>query len=330
MEDVMKTIIPKLGFSLLIGSSLLTSSLFAQSASSGGSLWDCCSGCWEVGGAALWQQTCVQNFIFADDQTRGVGITTKHNLIDVKPRFSWGFKIWGGWYSCDNCNFASLTWKHLWSHKDSRTYTAKATLILSNVGGTVSSSVFGRQATAYDTAYLSLGRTLYCGCDSRFYSYGSIRYVRGEIRRYAKDNLGDFFKDRSKFQGGGLEVGIGGEYSLGCKLSLVGQLGGMILLGRRTHYFARGIVEGGVNLVTNSITIKSITKCVPAIDARLGINYTYDWCACGCNLRLVGEIGWEMDYYWNMLALYPYASSTHLDPTNFGTNGPYASLVLRF
>src|SRR5262249_46492835 len=102
--------------------------------------------------------------------------------------------------------------------------------------------------------------------------------------------------------------------------------GGMVLLGSRTRAFFMETRFGQFSVDRPN----RLTKCVPAMDGRLGINYTYDWCACGCDLRLVGEIGWEMEYYWNMLVLQPYSLHRHLEPTNFGTNGPYGSLSLRF
>jgi hypothetical protein len=73
---------------------------------------------------------------------------------------------------------------------------------------------------------------------------------------------------------------------------------------------------------------------VPGIDFRAAVNYTYDWCACGCDLRLVAELGWEMDYYWNMLVLRDTLlnafNNNILSSVNFGTNGPYGSLTVRF
>jgi hypothetical protein len=212
-------------------------------------------------------------------------------------------------------------------------------LLLPEFGLIAMSFARGRQKTQYDTAYLRLGRNLFCHCNSRFYAYGSARYLGVAVIRSIKavdvlsGSLNTFY-DKSEFQGGGLELGIGGEYRLGCGFNLVGQLGILALLGNRTDFFRI------VSTVSTSARLapRNILKCAPGIDCRLAMNYTYNGCLCGCNWRLVGEIGWEMDYYWSVVALRKatfvetnsIADAARLDPTNFGTNGPYGSLTIRF
>src|SRR4029077_13540765 len=77
------------------------------------------NGCWEIGGAALWQQHCISGFDYAE-LTNGTNV----QLSEVSPKFNWGFKVWGSSYSGDGCSFASVAWRHLWSRRDSATVAA--------------------------------------------------------------------------------------------------------------------------------------------------------------------------------------------------------------
>lgn len=200
-------------------------------------------------------------------------------------------------------------------------------------------SLHAIQISHYDTAFLRAGRNLYCGCNSRFFAYGGVRWIETELRRNYRiqtTTLPVKYTERTSFDGGGIELGVGGEYGLGCGFNIVAQFGPILLLGNRNDTMA--LFESSVVAFDTSTKYpgRDFTKCVPGMDVRTGINYAYDWSGCGCSLRLVGELGWEVDYYWNMWGLRSeVANDENLSqaaavPTNFGTNGFYASLAVRF
>jgi hypothetical protein len=292
-----------------------------------------------LGAAALYQQPCIEEFAFANGQTM-LGTAVRNTTFYARSKFSWGWHLWGLWSFDRECSFATLGYKHLCSlakpHRAINNGFSLFTIAnLPAVGPTILSAV-ATQKIEYNSAYVYVGRDLCSYQGSHFYLFGGGRYLGLEVRRKIKavtTTVGNTEEDRSCFQGGGVECGIGGAYSLGCGFCVVGNFSGIALVGERRDSYSivwlsnRGIIQ--------NYPTRTITKCVSGIDWRAGINYSYKWLK-GRACFLVAEIGWEMEYYWSVLLLRNTrltvdiltAIDTHALP--FGISGPYASLSLRY
>ena len=312
------------------------------------SSWLC--GWWEVGGAALWEEPCVQAFSFADGQTFLDNGRTTHTLFDVKPHFHWGFRVWASWYSEVPCLFANATYKHIHSYRDGKSVDIAPypVAVINHIGEVFedpTSSLSARQRTLYDTAYLRFGHNFYCDCDSFFYAFVDGRYVGAEIQRNVNfqaiegRNSPAFWEEKSRFDGGGLELGVGGEYGIcGC-LSAAGFFSTMGLIGNRSDSWERNQTFQGIGTIVDDYKKRNFVNSIVGFNLRAGLNYKDCFCLCGYPVRVVGEIGYEIDYYVNILGLRlisylatpAFADTTLPDAThaNFGTSGLYLSLAIR-
>lgn len=84
-----------------------------------------------------------------------------------------------------------------------------------------------------------------------------------------------------------------------CNFGLFGDLNvlGVIAQRRTTNVFAPNSSANNENNDTN-LRYASDTCINPEIDFKIGVNYTY---TCDC-ISLVGELGYEVDYFWNAFA----------------------------
>lgn len=353
--ESMKTMMKKLGIGCLAAIGLLAAPGQVMGACNTG----CCSpcllgGCWEIGGAALYQQTCVQNFSVADGVISNQATSGQiHRPYDIFPKAFWGFEVWLGWQDSCGCRFADVLYKRLHSRHNNKAFNLSGNETLGvnqlgyfSLGGF--ESLVAKRRTQFDTVRVRYGSPLGSCCQSRVYSFVAGRYVGAEIKRVSRATLigqGVFgFREQTTFQGGGVEFGLEGKYCLGCGFDLVGLLGGMSLFGKRTDEFGVAQVpvlvsEEGAQAefdIETAFQKRSFTKCVPGFETEVGIRYTCDFNFCGCCLCLAGEVGWQMDYFFNILALRPdnYSGSgfswPNGQPTNFGTSGLYIALSACF
>lgn len=339
----MKVITGKLGVGCLAAISLLTVSAGATGLNSCD---NCCRpyfshGRWEVGAAAIYQQTCVQNYGVAVDRIVQ-GTVESDQIYDVNPQAYWGFKVWLGWYACNGCSFADVLYKRLHSYHDGKTFSnfAPGNVLVNQIAGVAADSVIhAKQGTRFDTVRVRYGMNPSC-CRS-VGSFFAGRYVGAEIKRTifvpSPGTEGNHVHERTRFDGGGIEFGVDAQYPVGCGFDLVGLLGGIALFGNRTDSFdivrLSGVGNGATARVING---RHLTKCVPGFETNIGVSYGYNLRLCGCCLYLIGEVGWEMDYFFNILALRPddyygegFAQSNG-QPTNFGTSGLYIALSAGF
>lgn len=313
---------------------------------------------WEVGVAALYWRPCAPSFEFAEaryentvPRTRQVEDLDKegkvkkdkkgntvmtseqyqafvghtNELFSVDPDYQWGARVFVGYVTEDCCNFGRFDWTYV-RIADARAAHKQDMRV---IGFANTSEVTGRLKHRYNRVNLRFGHRFYCGCNVNLYAYAGGRFVDIHRRERVSTPEGNL-RQRSKFSGGGLEVGLLGTYDLGCGVHVVGNLGGLTILGRqRTDVCQATTVE------EEHLAILQRTQCVAGWDVRGGINYSF---CCWCfNATL--EIGYEMNYYLSPLALHPgefgvTISSANADnrtrTVNVGFGGPYLSLMLRF
>lgn len=283
-------------------------------------------------------------------------------MLTVKSDADFGFRIFGRYESCDGCKFTSLSWTHLRDKNAAHVQrNADQTLIVGpfrNVDVTISDVTFtttlnsseARLKYEYNRAVLRYGHYVYmCGCVN-FYTYAGVEFIEID-RKERLDVEGEAQVDegalgpwqgklghKAEYYSGGLELGVGGEYDLGCGVSVSGRVAGIATVGRRkARYDVLFKGEGEAFLITR---YPSHVHCVPGIDVRLGLNYAKE---CGCTEFLV-EIGYELNHYFGALRVidtnqiyedekianqsFPLPARAPCVDVGFG--GPYLSFQLRF
>lgn len=316
------------------------------------------SGCLEVGAAAIYQQACVNHFTVMDGVSGAFGpffvlqpaaSQQVNQLFDIDPKAYWGFEVWVGWKNATGCERLSILYKRLHSYRDGKTWSNFGNFLGIEVNHLPASDastiafVRANQRTRYDSLRLRFAENLACKCCSRLYLFFGGRYLGAEIGRHifvqaTETDLTSTVDERTRFDGGGIEFGLGADRQVGYGLGLVGTLSGVALFGNRQDEF-------GLNNLINPLVIppqvtyskRHFTKCVPGMDLRAGISYSYDMrLSCFC-FRLVGEVGWEMDYFWNILGLRLDEFDSPISDTdqgtntvNFGTSGLYLALSIVF
>jgi hypothetical protein len=322
--------------SLIGASTLLTTALAADGC------WDLCQdACWEAGVEALWWKPCSCTYEYALARTPLSNITI-YDIEAVKPSHEWGFRLFGT--RRGDCNFLSLEWLYL--RPSSLSVVEHQSNILSPVlpiaGLFQAEEVTGKVCDRYNKVNLRGGYYLHQGCNLDLYSYAGIRWIQiEEVRKVHANNSVQIvrFDQKSKFNGGGFELGLGGEYSLGCCFGLTGRVGVVAAIGDKAlHSTLRGEFLTPPSDPTLAITdtdypTPSRTDCVWGTEFQIGINYVYE---CGC-WTLVGEIGYAMDYYLKALTVMNTSLTSVGSTGNFlttdsdiGFAGPYVSLSLCF
>lgn len=350
----MKRLIKTLGITLLIGASTMSAKGSADNW-----CWDSCrwDGCWEIGAEALYWKSCGCGWQYGTVGETGGSSPLHIDYLRLSPDYDWGFRIQGGYYSCDACSFVTLDWIYFRSTDTIKKTHPVGSILATHptalvVGDILANHAIVQDKFQYNRVNLRGGYYLYRGCDVSFYALAGIRWVDIEDKRNAKLvqevlnieddaipqqeivltlNPGARYREKSDFWGVGIEVGFGADYDLGCGFQLVGRVAGTTAVGRRSHHI--DIVQEADAFVSGPVFIRTTTRtqCVPGLDFRLGFAYTYD---CDC-VSVTGEIGYESNYYFNALAsrqLKP-AVPDHpevLECVDAGFAGPYASIKLRF
>ena len=251
---------------------------------------------WAAGAHALYFAPLTCPFGFANVSNQTIGeldiINSKARTVSCRP--DWGFRLFGNYLS--GCLFAGVRYQWL-------DLTTTVSTIATNIaGGGIAGQarVRGQVGIEYQNFDVRLGTYVQQGCSSVFYIYGNVRWVDLSHRRAASfvrlsDQSNESFTEKSQLQGGAVGIGIGGEVVVGCGVgafmdgNVLGVIGARSL--RDVKYRQ---LQTGVQFRDLQLRYPSDTCIVPEADVRLGISYTSKF---GC-WEFVGEIGYEVDYFW--------------------------------
>jgi hypothetical protein len=135
--------------------------------------------------------------------------------------------------------------------------------------------------------------------------------VDGDIREHVHQ--------RSEFNGIGPRLGVNAGYHVGGGFGVVGELSTSLLVGREKHHIhdrfeeelkfeAKALHESTLfdldteyrdnNEWERNLNFNHRTRVVPNIDAKLGIDYTYQFCNCS-HTKLTIEAGWYVSEYFD-------------------------------
>ena len=133
------------------------------------------------------------------------------------------------------------------------------------------------------------------------------------------DNLNFTNINTSKFNGGGMRLGIDGQYPIYNNFNVVGLLAGDLFIGSQnpsSQFIGSSTLLAVSGIPTNfqSISHKSYIQLIPAVDAKLGLKYSYQ---SADNKTWSVEGGYMASIYVN--AVQNYVPSTYV-PGSAGIN----------
>ena len=285
---------------LAIGIMLLGGNVQAQCADRCGNRCGSCDPCWdncdwcglfEFGAHALYWKPMTCSWAYGR-----IPGTNESRVQSIKADYEWGLQVFGI-YTRD-CFFAELSYTWLETRDASRRISGLVIPVfpvVTNLNGAVAKLDYD-----YQNVDLKLGRFLHRTCGCEFNLFGNIRWVEIEERRMLTgDNQFPTAPGptrltyEAEFSGVGLGVGTGGEYTICGPFHAYGQLNFMAIIGGRKNptNFAQGTIQA------LRVDYKKNTCIIPAAEFRFGFNYQVTW-RC---LTTVWEIGYEVDYYWNVI-----------------------------
>jgi hypothetical protein len=256
-------------------------------------------------------------------ETQADGVDTNHY---TEPSYSPAFSLGIGYAFKNSGNDVRLNWTHL-NSSDSDSTTG--VLVIPNLH-----DPFNANSTVkfkYDAVDLDFGQYLNLGTHLQTRWFAGARFARINEDQNALFSAvavdfpaTHFLTNSSKFTGIGPRVGVDGNYYMGKGFGFVTQLAASLLAGR---------VDSNTTWVDipRSVGAPSQNRIVPALDGKLGIDYSK---ALHNGSHFTLEAGYQITEYFNALDrdTNAWVDTSHLvssngtTSSNFGFQGPYLSV----
>lgn len=266
---------------------------------------------WDLGIQALYLQT-----IYGASKERAA----VNRFNDVDNDWSWGFRAEGS-YHYNTGSDISVNWTHYSSD------TGQAGFIGLIPVSPFTSPFAQANQNRLDQINVVAGQHVDVGLVKKMRFYGGMQYanIQAEATNYYPAAfIGSLLItspislfDNTDFKGLGPVLGIDYSYNITPAFSVTANGATSILYG--TSRFDAGYVAENVNLVLAS-RYRAIKKIVPAVEAKLGLNYAYNMPQGVLNL----EGGYQVINYFNALQAQPLQNLAGPTlSTNYGLFGPY-------
>ncbi|MBS0622532.1 MAG: hypothetical protein JSR80_06205 [Verrucomicrobia bacterium] len=276
-----------------------------------------CDGDFEIGAHALLFQPSTCRYDFAQraiDTLIGPGTTqTIPGAIGtIDPDLDWGFRVWGDYIQ--DCMFVGVGYEWFQANDSARLDGPAGSIILrDNVTGLDSAT--GNVKWRYQNVDVRVGG-IKSSCNGEMYGFINGRWIDLEHKRHARGVgfttqtntttlVTQHGREKAQFQGGALGIGVGGRRNLLCDFGVIGELNILGVIGKRqttaTFENISAVTTTATGVIATTDTVyapgyKSVTNVTPELDFRVGLDYT--WC-CDC-WTIIGEVGYELDYFWNV------------------------------
>ena len=251
------------------------------------------SGDWEIGIHALYYSPFACEFDYATSSaTEGGPVAT------VRCQLDWGFRVYAR--TLVECNLASISYQWF-GNKEKRRVEGLETV--RNLFGIPAERAIATVRIEYQNADFRFGQFLHRTPRCDFYLFGNARWIdlllSHNTRAITATPLGFSANEKARLEGGAIGMGGGAEFAIGCNFGLFGDLNLLGVIAKRSTWRVYG-PNSAVTTVNNDTEVRYDSEiCMnPEVDAKIGINYTYD---CDC-ISFVGELGYEIDYFWNPFA----------------------------
>ncbi len=293
-------------------------------------------------------------------------ITPNWSVKTLRPSYQPAFTVGIGYLFANTGIDAQLNWTRLrtsdsksvqvtpiqqWISPFSQTGPGTANTTYDSTGVGQLTVAKGRVDFHYDAANLDVGTSLKLGPRAQLRLFTGVSGVR------IKEEISSTFQhpippplitlnNTSTYLGMGPRLGLGNFYTLYPHFHFLGEFSGALFFGslQPAQYEFTGssaaLTAVGISTNREKIESKSVSQVVPAFEAKLGLNYNYEFCNCWV---LSMEAGYMGAVYINALSSYETnenilavelgslstGSMKHVQ-SNFSVNGPYATLSLKF
>jgi Legionella pneumophila major outer membrane protein precursor len=215
----------------------------------------------------------------------------------VKCELDWGFRVFGQYLS--RCSFTGISYQW-YESKASDSTTAE---LLVNRHAFVGRQAIANLSLRYQNVDVRMGKFLHRTCGHAFYLFGNARWVDLQDKRLLRtigleSDVVDVTQT-AKLQGGALGVGAGAECNLWCDLGLFGEANILGVIADRSTSASLVTTTSAGQATVIDFQFGSDTCVNPEVNFRLGLDYSY---TCGC-WTFVGELGYELDYFWNAVSI---------------------------
>lgn len=271
----------------------------------------------------------------------------------IDPSYSFGYALAARYMFACTGNDVGLSWDHLYT-TDSDSFHAIGSQFVApfyEVGpnGGAIRQAHGKVKFKFDVINLDAGQFVNLGQHVRLHLFGGLSgaYLKQELTTVFQDNLPTFVvkhEDDSRYLGIGPRFGLDTTYYVGCGFGVTGEAAGSMLIGTlktNTSFTSSSPQLLALGIVSNhqAISADDTTQVVPGFDAKLGLNYTHQFCA---NTILRVEAGYRAATYFN--AINQFNPSTVVQAielgtvavatmaqtqSNFGVNGPYLTVSIK-
>lgn len=282
----------------------------------------------------------------------------------IEPDFGAGFNIGARYFLLNPGTDVQLNWSHLNTNDADEVSVDPSSQWVSPFSQTGTPPTQTGQITGisllkvgnvrlkfnYDSVHLDMGKYINLGSNlqTRLFTGLNALFLKEEINStfHGLPNLPIFnFNNTSKYNGIGPRLGLNNTYDIYHSIHLVGQLAGSVLYGKMqpAQYKFTGtsieLILAGINVNHEGLANPEVNQLVPALDAKLGLSYSY---LIKQTSVLTLEIGYMGAVYFD--ALSSYETNTNVIPidsgslstssakhtqSNFSVGGPYITAHIR-
>ncbi|MCH9628187.1 MAG: hypothetical protein S4CHLAM2_18420 [Chlamydiales bacterium] len=231
----------------------------------------------------------------------GTGFRPRENLL-VTSAADWGVRGRMG-YKRDR-GFVDLAYLYYGSSNQAH-FNATPPSTIRMVSGSNSDDIASLSAELnwrYQNVDARIGYDLIAYSEGQLYLYGNVRWVEvvfhnQDVGVRSDPPVGalDIYTQRTCFDGTGLGLGLGGWYPFFWRLRVGGSLGVMSLIGCLDPEITLFEADTGNELVR--VRERHKTYVIPAFEVRFGVDCHFSL----CGLRIGAEIGYELDYYQDVI-----------------------------
>jgi hypothetical protein len=289
-------------------------------------------GVWTVGLEALYMEPTNSDFQYAQVNDNSLPTNTFHNK-STNSTHDWGGTIDVDYMFPGNSRDVKLSYTHLHMDDNSGSVSTVGTGSSLNEPFGVSPQNFdgarGSSDNDLDAVDLVFGQWIRIGERVDLHPFGGLRYAsidmndKGTYSDSTDETNYGVGKIKSDFSGIGPRAGLDAAVHVGSGVSFVGTVGASLLIGSTDSKMSA--TEYTADVATDGYSLKNGegTHVIPELDARLGVNYTYNFDPA---TALGVELGYQAVNYFDVAdkdfidAAVP---NTVNNSEDFGYHGPY-------
>ncbi len=303
-----------------------------------------------VGADALWLRPTAPNTTYnitVGDilaSTAPTSLTIPLEFQHIDPSYHLGFDLNAAYRIACTGNDVSVNWTHLGETSDSET---TPTLFIPGGREDDDFDLHAHNNVKFklDSVDLDVGQRVNLGNNFLMRLFAGVRFADLQEKKNTDyhadgvdigpvDTVHVILDQDSEFKGVGPQVGVDGRYCIGSGFGVDANITGSLLVGRTDSN--SDILVTALRLRASQQVVfaadlpidqKRKNRVVPALDASLGLDYTYNFNNC-YRSSLVIQAGYKAIHYFDANTLH--ISDGPNGASNIGFDGPYAGVKVNF